>query len=163
MLVWNFAIIGFWHLVCFIACQKLPESTFDPARSRYLPKSWERGGRWYRDTLKINLWKDKLPQHIGKGDFSKRHLKDDSIEYLDRFILETCRGEWMHLKSSICALITLVINPLLVGLVAALFITVANFPFAAVQRYNRFRLQALQRRRRRAVRPAGLEQKRVTA
>ncbi len=163
MLLWNLVVVGLWHLACYIACQKLPDSTFDASKSRYAAKGWERDGRWYRDALKINLWKDKLPQHIGRGDFSKRHLTDDSVDYLDRFILETCRGEWVHLKNVACAIIALIINPLLVGMVMTLFVAAANLPFAAVQRYNRFRLLALRRRRQREVRARGLERDTVTA
>ncbi len=163
MLLWNFVIIGIWHLLCYIACIRLPESTFDASKNCYTAKPWEHGGQWYRDNLKINLWKDKLPQHIGKNDFSKRHLTSDSIDYLDHFIMETCRGEWVHMRNALCAIITLLVNPFLVGIITALFITIANIPFAVVQRYNRFRLQALRRRRQRSIRSHGMERKAVTA
>lgn len=162
MLVWNLVIVGLWHIVVFLACIRLPDSAFDPAKERYAPKPWEHGGRWYRDTVRIQAWKDKLPQHIGRDGFSKKHLTEMSVDYLDKFIVETCRGEWMHLKSCICAVVTLLINPLLVGILMMAFILIANVPFAAVQRYNRFRLQVLRKRRLRAVR-AGLEQNPVTA
>ena len=96
-----------WHVAVFLACVKIPTAFFDATKSRYLPKKWEKGGRWYRDNLKIQLWKDKLPQHIGKGGFSKAHLTDVSIEYLDEFIMETCRGEWMHLTNCLCGVVML--------------------------------------------------------
>jgi glycosyl-4,4'-diaponeurosporenoate acyltransferase len=158
MLVWNLVLIGLWHLVVFLACTKSPNSRFDPEKGRYAAKPWEHGGRWYRDNLKIQLWKDRLPQHIGKDGFSKQHLTDLSVDYLDEFILETCRGEWMHLKNCICAILVLLINPLLVGVIASFFILLGNLPFAVVQRYNRFRLQVLRKRRLREMRPAGVEQ-----
>jgi glycosyl-4,4'-diaponeurosporenoate acyltransferase len=104
-----------------------------------------------------------VPQHIGKNGFSKRHLKDMSIDYLDEFIFETCRGEWMHLKNCICAVVTLLINPLLVGIVISFLIMLANVPFAAVQRYNRFRLMTLRKRRLREIRSAQMEHSTVTA
>lgn len=163
MLVWNLVIVGLWHIVVFLICRKLPDSTLDPSKERYMPKQWEHGGRWYRDVLKIQTWKDTLPQHIGKDGFSKKHLTEMSVDYLDQFILETCRGEWMHLKNCICMIVTLLINPLLVGVVASLLIMIANLPFAAVQRYNRFRLQILKKKRLRTVRSPGLEQNTVTA
>lgn len=163
MLVWNLVIVGLWHIIVFLMCLRLPRSTFDPAKERYAPKEWEHGGRWYRDTLKIQTWKDRIPQHIGKNGFSKKHLTEMSIDYLDQFILETCRGEWMHMKNCVCAVVTLIINPLLVGLVMSLLIMLANVPFAAVQRYNRFRLLILRKRREREARSAGLEQNPVTA
>lgn len=163
MLVWNLVIVGLWHFVVFLLCVKRPKSAFDPAKERYAPKQWEHGGRWYRDTLKIQVWKDRVPQHIGKNGFSKRHLTEISVDYLDQFILETCRGEWMHLKNCICVIITLLINPLLVGLIMSFLIMLANAPFAAVQRYNRFRLLILRKRRLREAGSSRVEQNTVTA
>ena len=162
MMIWNLVIVGLWHLAVFLICIKMPDSAFDPAKSRYAPKTWEHGGRWYRDAVRIQEWKDQLPQHIGKNGFSKKHLTEMSVEYLDRFITETCRGEWMHLKNCACMIVTLLINPLLVGILMSFFIMIANVPFAAVQRYNRFRLQILRRRRLRTIR-SGLERNAVTA
>lgn len=163
MLVWNIVIVGLWHVAVFLICVKMPKSAFDPTKGRYAPKEWEHGGRWYRDTLKIQIWKDRVPQHIGKNGFSKRHLTEMSIDYLDQFILETCRGEWMHMKNCICAIVTLLINPLLVGIVVTFLIMLANAPFAAVQRYNRFRLLILRKRRLREISSSRMEQNAVTA
>jgi glycosyl-4,4'-diaponeurosporenoate acyltransferase len=163
MLLWNVLIIGLWHTVIFIACIKIPVSSFNPEKGRFVAKSWEHGGRWYRNKLKIHEWKDKLPQYIGKGDFSKRHLKDLSINYLNMFIEETCRGEWMHMKNCICSVIVLIINPMLVGITASFLIIIGNLPFALVQRYNRFRLQVLKKRLMRELQSNGLRKDTVTA
>ena len=150
--LWSVIIIAAWHVAVFLACVKIPTAFFDATKSRYLPKKWEKGGRWYRDNLKIQLWKDKLPQHIGKGGFSKEHLTDVSIEYLDEFIMETCRGEWMHLTNCLCGVVMLVVNSLGIGLLFAFLILLGNLPFAVIQRYNRFRLQILRKRRLRELR-----------
>lgn len=147
MFMWNLLIVGLWHIVVFLLCVKLPHTFFDPSKERFAPKTWEHGGRWYREKLKIQLWKDRVPQHIGKDGFSKEHLTDISIDYLDEFIMETCRGEWMHIKNCICVVVTLLINPLLVGLVFSFLILLGNVPFAVIQRYNRFRLQVLRKKR----------------
>ncbi len=152
MFVWNLVIICLWHIVIFLACVKLPSSRFNPSRERFLPKTWEHGGRWYREKLKIQIWKDRVPQYIGKEGFSKEHLTDVSIDYLDAFIVETCRGEWMHMKNCVCMIVTLLINPLLVGLVFSFLILLGNLPFAIIQRYNRFRLQVLRKKRLRDLR-----------
>lgn len=146
MFLWNITFICLWHIAIFLACVKLPRSTFVPTKDRFAPRTWEHGGRWYRDKLKIQLWKDKVPQFIGKDGFSKEHLKDLSIDYLDEFVMETCRGEWMHLKNCICVVITLLINPLFVGLVFSFLILLGNVPFAIIQRYNRFRLLVLRKK-----------------
>lgn len=149
MFLWNLVIVALWHLIVFFACLKLPSAKFDPAKERYMAKDWERGGRWYREKLKIQLWKDRVPQHIGKDGFSKEHLSDLSVDYIDDFILETCRGEWMHKKNCICAVVIILINPVLVGFVFSFLILLGNLPFAIIQRYNRFRLQVLRKKRNR--------------
>lgn len=163
MLLWNILIVGLWHVVSFLSCQKLPDTKFDATKSRYIARPWEHDGRWYRENLKIQLWKDRLPQHIGRDGFSKKHFTGDSIDYLDQFILETCRGEWLHMKDCLCAVIALIINPLLVGIVISTLILIGNLPFALVQRYNRFRLQILRKKRMKDMRLAGMEQNTVTA
>ncbi|HHV32419.1 glycosyl-4,4'-diaponeurosporenoate acyltransferase CrtO family protein [Caproiciproducens sp. LBM24188] len=152
MLGWNLLIIGLWHIVIFLACVKMPNAKFDPAKERFAPREWEHGGRWYREKLKIQEWKDRVPQYIGKEGFSKAHFTDLSVEYIDAFIVETCRGEWMHMKNCICAVVVLIINPLLVGVIFSLFILLGNMPFAVIQRYNRFRLQVLRKKRLRDLR-----------
>lgn len=68
------------------------------------------------------------------------------------------------MKNLFSAIVMLIIDPPLVGLLGSLFVILANLPFALVQRYNRFRLQALRKRRIRAVGAAGeMEQNTVTA
>lgn len=163
MLLCNLVIIGLWHVSFFFACMKLPNSLFSPSRARFSAKPWEHRGRWYRDNLKIQVWKDRLPQYIRQDGFSKKNLTDTSVEYLDRFILETCRGEWIHKKNCLCIIITLLINPPVVGIVASFFIMIANVPFAMVQRYNRFRLQILREKRIRDLRNSAVRQHTVIA
>ncbi len=99
-----------------------------------------------------------MPQHIGKDGFSKEHLTDISIDYVDEFIFETCRGEWVHLKNCICIVVTMLINPLLVGIVFSFLIMLGNLPFAVIQRYNRFRLQVLRKKLLRDLRANGVGQ-----
>lgn len=156
MLFWNIIIVGLWHICVFIACVKLPNSTFDASKQCYQAKTWERDGRWYKEKLKIQLWKDKVPQYIGKEGFSKEHLTDVSIEYLDAFILETCRAEWTHKKDCVCTIIVLLINPLFAALCFSFLILLSNLPFAIIQRYNRFRLQSLRKRIQRELATSGV-------
>lgn len=163
MLFWNILFVGFWHVCIFIACVRLPISTFSPTKSQFLPKSWEHDGRLYKQKLKINLWKDKVPQHIGKGGFSKQHFTDVSLEYLDQFIVETCRGEWMHKRDCLSIIITLTINPLLPGIFFSFLILLGNFPFVLIQRYNRFRLQILRKKLLRGTTTSNVNSDAVTA
>ena len=142
----NVALAACWHVIVFIACVQLPGSFFDERKKRYQAKGWEKGGRWYKDHLKIQLWKDKVPQFIAKDGFSKSHITTLSLDYLNEFIMETCRGEWMHFSNCLCAVVVLLINPFPVNVVFAILILLGNLPFALIQRYNRFRLDTVRRK-----------------
>ena len=152
---WNILLVNailmiLWHYSMFLACISLKKSSMDPKRPMFQPKEWEKGGKWYSKYLKINLWKDLLPQHVGKGGFSKEHLTDLTVEYLDEFIMETCRGEWDHRMCCLYCIISFIVNPVLynfqVALIFALLALIINLPFVAIQRDNRFRLQVLRKR-----------------
>lgn len=138
--LWNVALAAVWCVVAFIACIKLPSTFFDFEKKRYQAMKWEKNGRWYKDHLHIQQWKDRLPQHIAKDGFSKTHLTNMSLDYLDEFIMETCRGEWLHLADCMLAVLLLLINPWPLALLFAALPCIGNLPFAVIQRYNRFRL-----------------------
>lgn len=132
-----------WHYAVFILCITRKDPSFSEKRILFLPRKWENGGRFYSDILKINKWKDLLPQHIGKNGFSKDHLSSVSLEYIDRFILETCRGEWDHKMNCLFVIVLFAMNGLLLGTVLSILIIAGNLPFIMIQRYNRLRLQRL--------------------
>ncbi|MCH4239577.1 MAG: hypothetical protein LKF71_04845 [Oscillospiraceae bacterium] len=146
MLLANLLIVGAWHGTTFLCSTKLTDSYFQPNSAFYRPHKWEHGGRWYRDHLLICKWKDRVPQFISKEGFSKRHLTDLSAEYLDKFISETCRGEWMHTWNLGCVFVMLVVNRSMVGVTFSILIFLGNGPFALIQRYNRFRLEIVRKR-----------------
>ena len=136
----NLVIILLWHLVVLALCKMLSNGFFDYNKYIYKIKSWENNGFFYSKRLKIKLWKDLLPQYVSNGGFSKKNLDSLSLEYVDRFILETCRGEWAHRRCMLVALLMLVINRLLAGVVFGTLVVFVNLPFVCIQRYNRIRL-----------------------
>jgi len=122
-------------LIIFAICVKLPQSSFDENKSRYQMKKFERNGKFYKQTLKINVWKEHVPQFTGKDGFSKEHMSNNvSVEYLNEFIAETCRAEWTHETQGLSIIFTFLANPPGYSLCTA------------IQRYNRFRLQTLRKR-----------------
>lgn len=139
----NILLGSIWHFITFIICVSVDNSFFDADKKLYRPHKWEKNGKFYSDVLKINKWKDFLPQHIGKDGFSKDHLDDTSVPYLDEFIMETCRAEWNHTMNCIYAVILFIINDFLMAFVLTIVLFLLNLPFAVIQRYNRFRLQKL--------------------
>lgn len=154
----NIILAAIWHYVTFFLCVSIDTKFFDADRKMYQPHKWENGGKFYNDVLKINRWKDLMPQHIGKDGFSKDHLDDVSIEYLDEFIMETCRGEWNHTMNCALAIVLIIINDLIMGIVLSILLFIGNLPFALIQRYNRFRLQKL---RKTLIRKAEREQRKA--
>lgn len=144
-LIVNILLAVIWHLSSFIFCVSVDTKFFDPEKRMYQPKSWERGGRFYCDALHIQKWKDLMPQHIGKDGFSKDHLDAVSVEYLDEFIMETCRAEWNHTINCLMCILLLLINRLLTAVFLSLLLFMGNLPFVMIQRYNRFRLQKLRK------------------
>lgn len=134
-----------WHLASFLVCIFRNRSSFSPDKRMYRAHKFEKDGRIYSDVLKINRWKDALPQHIGKGGFSKEHLTELSEEYVDEFIMETCRGEWNHRINCLFAAVLFIINNLWTAIVLTLLLLLGNLPFVCIQRYNRLRLQRVKR------------------
>lgn len=137
----NLLMGAMWHYISFLLCISLDKSFFNADKRMYRPHKWENGGKFYSDYVKINRWKDFMPQHIGKDGFSKDHLDDVSIEYLDEFIMETCRGEWNHTVNSFFVIILFMVNTLWIALVLSVLLFILNVPCLVIQRYNRFRLQ----------------------
>lgn len=109
----------------------------------------EREMAFYR-RIRLPRWKDRLPQF--NPEFDKRHLAvSPTPAYLRKFLEVTCHAEMIHeliallgfLSLFFCLLCEQPLNwlPFFFGI--ALFIGLCNLPFAAIQRYNRFRLLRL--------------------
>ena len=145
VLIINILLGIIWHYASFFLCIMKQNEDYSPDKKIYRPKKWERDGRFYSDTLKINKWKDRLPKHTGKNGFSKEHLDELSIDYIDTFIRETCRGEWNHTLNCMFAVILMIINSPLMGLFLSALLLIGNVPFIFIQRYNRFRLERLRK------------------
>ncbi|HCA55109.1 MAG TPA: hypothetical protein DEO95_06470 [Ruminococcaceae bacterium] len=145
MLAINVILGIVWHTAMFIFCIARNEAAFSPDKKLYRPHKWERSGKFYADVLKINRWKDRLPQYIGKDGFSKEHLESTSLDYIDHFIMETCRGEWNHTMNCAFALVLFMLNHFGIALLFTVLLLSGHLPFIIIQRYNRFRLQKLRK------------------
>ncbi|MCQ4087476.1 hypothetical protein [Saccharibacillus sp. JS10] len=127
---------------------------------RFLPKAWYEKNDWFfaekpfekklYKKMRLDRWKDKLPEGGKLWDFQKRALNNDlSLEYADRFILETKYGEVGHFGMAILGFLCIWINPsqyTLVFLICALVNVIVQIPFCLIQRYNRPRLIRLRTR-----------------
>lgn len=113
-------------------------------------RGWERSGAWWQRHLRVQRWKDRLPEAGAFfGGTAKRHLPSRSDQGLEAFRRETVRAErvhWLILASTPVHLLwcrpTVALGMVAYGLVF-------NVPFIIVQRANRGRLDRILSRRRR--------------
>ncbi len=140
IIVLNIVFILAWDFIIFCACKMLNESHFNYKKYIYEIKYWEDNGDFYSKRLNIKTWKDNLPQYISKNGFSKKNLSGMSLEYINRFILETCRAEWAHRNCMWVAIFLIFVNKFLTGAIFFLFVLLINLPYVCIQRYNRIRL-----------------------
>lgn len=108
-------------------------------------RRFERGGHWYRHRLRVHRWKDRLPEAgaLFAGGISKRELPARDVEGLTLFVRETRRAELAHWWALWCGPVFVLWNPPLAAALLIIYGAAINLPFIAVQRYNRFRTQAL--------------------
>jgi glycosyl-4,4'-diaponeurosporenoate acyltransferase len=117
-------------------------------------RGFETGGRWYERELRINRWKDRLPEAGSAfGGRSKRTLPGRTDDALRAFAAETRRAERTHWSSLIALPLVALWNEPIGFAVMVVFGIVANAPFIAIQRSNRARIErVLTTRRARRVR-----------
>jgi glycosyl-4,4'-diaponeurosporenoate acyltransferase len=108
-------------------------------------RHFESGGHWYRRRLRIHRWKDRVPEAgaLFDGGISKRELPARDVAGLEVFVRETRRAELAHWWALWCSPIFVLWNPPLAAALLVAYGVLVNLPFIAIQRYNRFRTQAL--------------------
>jgi len=124
---------------------RLPADRFNPDAWWYRPRAFERKGRIYERWFGVRRWKDLMPDGAGwfKGGFRKRGLRMTEDAYLERFVVETCRGEFVHWMVLTAGLLFFIWNTVDVALIMVLYAVIANVPCIVIQRYNRIRLRRL--------------------
>jgi glycosyl-4,4'-diaponeurosporenoate acyltransferase len=105
----------------------------------------------FYEKLKIRLWKDKIPEIGHFTGFRKNKLADpQSVEYVDRFLLESCYGELGHFFSLFIGFTVLLLYPISeVWIVLTIPVAIVNFflnlPSLLVLRYNSYKLVVLKK------------------
>ena len=105
----------------------------------------------FYEKLKIRLWKDKVPEIGQFTGFRKNKLDDPkSVEYLDRFLLESCYGEIGHFCSVFLGF--LLVLPygisnmwIAVSIPVAFVNALLNLPSFCILRYNSYKLEVLRK------------------
>ncbi len=112
--------------------------------------------RNFYEKMGVRKWKDLLPNKMG---MRKDHLEDkNDTNYLNMFIIESCRAEFMHLVSALFSILPIILIPFkyfgIIMPVAIVNIILQILP-VIVQRYNRPKIMIVQKR---ALRQQALEE-----
>lgn len=140
---------GVFHSATGYAAYRLDEDRLRHDGWLLRPRRFEVGGRWYRRRLHVHRWKDRLPEAGGlfRGGMSKRHVPSYDHAGLQQFVRETRRAELAHWWAMFCGPLFALWNPPLAAALLLAYGVAVNLPFVVIQRYNRFRVQALLERR----------------
>lgn len=142
--VFEIAVDG---LVATIA-RLMPAKFADHTKKVYQVSAKEK--KFY-EKLKIRMWKEKIPEIGHFTGFRKNKLADpQSVEYVDRFLLESCYGELGHFFSLFLGFTVLLLYPLSdVWFALAIPVAIVNFflnlPSILVLRYNSYKLVVLKK------------------
>jgi glycosyl-4,4'-diaponeurosporenoate acyltransferase len=142
MILLCFLLWPVFQLVPVAVCLAMPDRLFRPTRFPYHPFRWESGGRIYRRYLKVERWKQFLPDGgaLFRKGVRKRHLDCRDPEELERFLIESCRGELTHWLAMMPVGVFALFTPVGVFLLMILYALVINMPCIIAQRYNRPRI-----------------------
>ena len=123
-------------------CSMLPARIFHPQACPFRPFAFEDGGRIYDRLFKVKRWKHLLPDGgaMTKNGYAKRRLSDRSMTNLERFLIESCRGELTHWIPIFFFWVFGFFVPPFALWIMLIYALAANLPCILVQRYNRPRI-----------------------
>lgn len=126
----------------------LPSKLADHNKKIFIVSASEK--KFY-EKLKIRKWKDYIPEIGQFTRFRKNKLVDPkSVEYLDRFLLESCYGEIGHFSSAILGFLILLAYGMhkvwfAVAIPVAIINALMNLPSFIILRYNSYKLVVLRK------------------
>lgn len=144
IVAWGLIHAGSGYLV-----HRLPVAWLSVDRWLFAERRFERGGGLYTKGMRINRWKDRVPEAgaLFAGGVSKRTVTRGGDGGLERFVVETRRAELGHWLAAAPGPLFALWNPPAVVPVMIAYGLVVNLPFVAIQRYNRIRVSRVLRRR----------------
>ncbi len=151
-----FPVLGFTALAAVIViaidgltaavCRLLPKKCANHEKKIFYVSAKEK--KFY-EKLKIRKWKDKVPEIGQFTGFRKNKLEDPkSVEYLDRFLLETSYGEIGHFVSCLTSYLLILLFPIYslwipISISVATVSALLNIPSFMILRYNSYKLRVL--------------------
>lgn len=140
-LVWPVLQVGA-ALICFY----MPNSYFSPNSFLFRTRKFEKDGRIYDSVFCVSHWKHLLPDGgaiFKKRGFRKKNLDSFSKDNLNRFLVESARGELTHWLAILPFWVFGFIAPVRVLWYMLAYALIINLPCIIAQRYNRPRVQKL--------------------
>ena len=128
------------------ACRLLPKKCANHEKKFFTVSKKEKN---FYEKLKIHKWKDLVPEIGQFTGFRKNKLENpQSVEYIERFLLEACYGEIGHFTSFFTGFLILLLFPLFEGwLIFSIPVAVINLlmnaPSYFILRYNAYKLEVL--------------------
>ena len=150
-LVLGYTVLAVVMVMCIngltaTVCRLLPKRFANADKKIFIVSEKEK--KFY-EKLKIRKWKDKIPEIGQFTGFRKNKIENpNSIEYLNRFLLEICYGETGHVVSvftSFLLLLFFFISPLwlAISIPVAIVSALMNLPSLFILRYNSYKLRIL--------------------
>lgn len=136
-------LVAYWSI-------HLPNEFFQPRSFFFETRSWEKKGKIYERVFQVRKWKDRLPDGASwLAGFAKNSLQSRDPIYLEKFTIETCRGEFSHWIQTIVILAFVVWNPFPANLIIITYAILSNLPCIISQRHTRCRLMNVYLRKKR--------------
>ena len=141
--IYQVAIDGLFAFLC----NKIPSGWVKDKKFFNVSK----GEQKFYEKLGIRVWKDKVIELGGMGGFSKSKIDDpNSPEYIERFLIESYKGEIVHIVGMIMGFSVIFIFPfkfaLCVGVPIAIVNVFVNMMSTMILRYNTPKLKTLHKR-----------------
>lgn len=140
-LVWPVLQVG-----AALICMYMPDRYFSPDGFFFRAHRLEQGGQLYDRFFKVSRWKHLLPDGgmiWKKRGFRKKRLESFTEDNLNRFLVESARGELTHWLAILPFWIFGFFAPASVIWYMLLYALLINMPCIIAQRYNRPRVQRL--------------------
>ncbi len=148
---------GWTILLCFVVwpilqvaaaliCLNMPDRCFMPSRFPFMPLRFERNGRVYDRIFRVSRWKHLLPDGgmvWKRRGYQKKRLTDFSEANLNRFLVESARGEMTHWLAILPFWVFWFFTPPMVPWIMLGYALLVNLPCIIAQRYNRPRVLLL--------------------
>jgi glycosyl-4,4'-diaponeurosporenoate acyltransferase len=131
------------HLSIGFCSSRIPDTWFNPEKRLYRIRKWEKGGILYEKIFHVRSWKCYLPNGgaLYPRTFSIKNLSSYNIDYLERWLRESCRAEFCHWMMILPSILFFFWNDYVLGCWMVIYAILNNIFPIVVQRFNRPRMQ----------------------